>query len=362
MGKRSSTAVDVLVIGGGVVGASTALALSGNGVSVALLEAGTFAMPAGSSAGGARIYVPAAFPEVDYLSRGIRAHRRWREIEAQVGQPLLHPTGALSYGAFAGEQLPALAEAGVEFEELGADEVRRRFGVHLPAEKTIVFQPDAGVIDAGSAHAALISLARAAGTDMHEGEAVSRVRDDGQQLLVETASGRWSCRAVVVAAGPWSLGVLAGLGVHRELEATSQTVLHLDAARPPSRRSPALIDYDGEEPYSLWESDGRLKLAFHARGPVVHMDAPLPAPDHEIAARLREWASERYPDAEFATGETETCLYTNTPKERFVLERAGRIVIASACNGQGFQLAPRSGTTAAALALQALDSERVALV
>ena len=49
----------------------------------------------------------------------------------------------------------------------------------------------------------------------------------------------------------------------------------------------------------------------------------------------------------------ETCLYTNTPDERFVLERRGRIVVAAACNGQGFQLAPESGRRVAALALDA---------
>ena len=36
-------------------------------------------------------------------------------------------------------------------------------------------------------------------------------------------------------------------------------------------------------------------------------------------------------------------MYTNAPGERFVIERRGRIVIGSACNGQGFQFAPQTG-------------------
>ena len=45
-----------------------------------------------------------------------------------------------------------------------------------------------------------------------------------------------------------------------------------------------------------------------------------------------------------------TCLYTSTPDEEFVLERAGPLVVVSACSGHGFKLAPEIGRRAAALA------------
>ena len=47
----------------------------------------------------------------------------------------------------------------------------------------------------------------------------------------------------------------------------------------------------------------------------------------------------------------ETCLYTTTPDERFILERRGRIVIGSACSGHGFKFAPAVGKRLADLAL-----------
>jgi 2-octaprenyl-3-methyl-6-methoxy-1,4-benzoquinol hydroxylase len=52
--------VDVLVIGGGVVGAAAALAAARGGQRVALVEAGSPATARGSSKGTARIYAPAA--------------------------------------------------------------------------------------------------------------------------------------------------------------------------------------------------------------------------------------------------------------------------------------------------------------
>ena len=48
--------------------------------------------------------------------------------------------------------------------------------------------------------------------------------------------------------------------------------------------------------------------------------------------------------------EAETCLYTNTADERFILERRGRVVIGSACSGHGFKFAPEIGRRLADLA------------
>ena len=50
----------------------------------------------------------------------------------------------------------------------------------------------------------------------------------------------------------------------------------------------------------------------------------------------------------------ESCFYTSTDDERFVLERHGRIVVGSACSGHGFKFAPAVGERLAALAVEAL--------
>jgi len=61
------------------------------------------------------------------------------------------------------------------------------------------------------------------------------------------------------------------------------------------------------------------------------------------------YASERFPSSA-PTGLTESCLYTNTPDEDFVLDRVGPIVIGSPCSGHGFKFAPLIGAMLADLA------------
>ena len=50
----------------------------------------------------------------------------------------------------------------------------------------------------------------------------------------------------------------------------------------------------------------------------------------------------------------QSCFYTTTGDERFLLERHGRIVVGSACSGHAFKFGPAVGNRLAALALEAL--------
>jgi len=48
----------------------------------------------------------------------------------------------------------------------------------------------------------------------------------------------------------------------------------------------------------------------------------------------------------------QTCMYTTTADETFILERRGRVVVGSPCSGHGFKFAPAIGERLATLALQ----------
>ena len=61
-----------------------------------------------------------------------------------------------------------------------------------------------------------------------------------------------------------------------------------------------------------------------------------------------------YPDADPEPVAAETCMYTTTPDEHFILERRGRTVIGSACSGHGFKFAPAIGRRLAQMAADIL--------
>ena len=352
--RKEVSDCDLLVIGGGIVGAAAALDASRRGLRVDLLERGPLLPAAGSSKGTARIFAPAAFPDAEHLEMGLRALELWRGIEGASGIRLLEPTGALSVGAFAERELGALEAAGEEAELIPSERANRDLGVHLGDERPILWQPRAGVILADRAHRALLGLARAAGARLRERERALALSEEDDAVLVETERCHRRCGAAVVAAGPWTAELLAGAGIEVPLRVSRQSVAQLRLADPGGRRPVALMEFDDEEPYALWEPAYGLKAAFHARGPEVDAGDEPGEPDGEAIARLEAWARVRFPAATAGLAGAETCLYTNAPGERFWLERRGRIAVVSACNGQGFQYAPETGRRAVELALEPL--------
>src|SRR3954449_7667670 len=88
------------------------------------------------------------------------------------------------------------------------------------------------------------------------------------------------------------------------------------------------------------------------RGGGAAPGAPAP-PEPRLVERISAWAAERFDLAAPEPVAAETCLYTTTPDQEFVLERRGRVVIGSPCSGHGFKFAPAIGARLARLATQA---------
>jgi sarcosine oxidase len=104
--------------------------------------------------------------------------------------------------------------------------------------------------------------------------------------------------------------------------------------------------------YALAAPGVGLKAGLHHAGPPADPDEVGEA-DAAVVQWVSTWAARRYPELDPEPLASETCIYTSTADESFVLERHGRIVVASACSGHGFKFAPAFGRTLAALARDA---------
>jgi sarcosine oxidase len=103
-----------------------------------------------------------------------------------------------------------------------------------------------------------------------------------------------------------------------------------------------------------------LKAAVHHGGKLTDPNA-LGEPDAGLIDAITEWVAQHVVLASPRAVAAETCLYTTTADESFVLERRGRVVIGSACSGHGFKFAPAIGARLASLAMEALDSKPSAM-
>ncbi len=351
---------EVVVVGGGITGIATLQALARSGHDAVLLEQFALGHERGSSHGASRIF-RFAYPEAQYVRLAQRARQGWRQLEAQTGEQLISRTGSLDIGETALEVAAALAECDVPYEILDGRAAAARWPISLDPDEPALFQPDGGTLRADRAIAALLAGAQTAGGKVVDRTSVNRLSARADGITIETSAGALSALVAVVAAGAWGRSLLEPLGIDLETTATRETVSYFDHEH--SDELPTVIDYallpashddgNGRASYAVWAPGIGLKAGLHRGGPPTDPDLPGEV-DEALVAWTTEWVSRRYPRATPNPLLSETCIYTNTVDQDFVVERHGRVVVASACSGHGFKFAPALAGTIAKLVAEVL--------
>jgi sarcosine oxidase len=309
------------------MGCATAWALSERGAEVTVHEQFGLDHDRGSSHGRTRIF-RVAYPEADWVRFAQEAYAGWNELD---------PSLLGLYGLIELVADPALTsartldECGVQYRLLDRDEVRTH-GAVLPDGWTALHVADAGVVFADRARHAFLE---SAGVDVETNRRIESIDELDADV-------------VVVTAGSWVRRLVPDVPV----QVTRETVAYFKREGLPQ---PSIVDLDAETGghgmYSLYDPVHGLKAGAHHAGAEADPDAEEP-PDPAIVERIASWVSERFPDVDPEPVEAQSCLYTTTADEHFVLERRGRVVVGSACSGHGFKFAPAVGRRLAALAME----------
>ena len=311
------------------MGAAAARALAKRGHDVTIYEQFEHGHERGSSHGATRIY-RYSYPMEMYVGMMREALGLWRDLESESGETLLTQTGGLDCGKPLAEHAMAMEKHGIPFEILDPSDVRQRWS-SLELPDTALFQADGGFVRADSAWAALVAGAEAAGASIER----RRV-----EALADLSHDR-----VVVTAGGWARALLATAGIELPTRATRETVAFFRT----DEVLPTLVDWGDPSVYALPDPAYGLKVGEHIAGPTTDPDEEGVV-DEVSVERLRRWVGERYLNVDTQPAFTQTCIYTNTPDEHFVLERRDDIVVGSACSGHGFKFAPLIGKRLADLA------------
>jgi sarcosine oxidase len=348
--------IDVAVVGAGVMGSATALSLGRRHVKTVLFERFDIGHSRGASHGAVRIF-RLSYPTVDYVRLSTRALPAWRGLEDEAEERLLVTTGGIDSGPIAEHCADALGAAGLRHEWLSEREAGERFSaIDFTGLGRVVHQPDGGVALADRTVAAQVRLARARGVDVRSGTEVLSIRRTASGAVVETDGSEVEASTVVLAPGAWTAELTAAaLGRPLPVRATLQVVGHFRPADEASVGSmPTFVEWVGPDlvhyavpPVGVAPG---VKVGDHDPGPEVDpSDGPF-EPDARRLAPVEVYAARRLPGVVPTATEIETCIYSLTPDEDFILDRVGPIVIGAGFSGHGFKFGPLLGEVLADLA------------
>ncbi|MCY3887885.1 MAG: N-methyl-L-tryptophan oxidase [Chloroflexi bacterium] len=357
---------DVIVVGVGGMGSATVYELARRGRRVLGLERHEIPHVLGSSHGYSRVIRLAYFEDPAYVPLLRRAYELWRELEEVSGDSLLRITGSIDAGPrgdriFEGSR-EACAVHGLEHEVLSSRELSERFPAYrLSAETMAVLQPQGGFLDPERCIVAYVAAARSLGAAVRTGEALAGWEVDGSGVRVVTEIGEYRAERLVITAGAWAGKIVEPLA--GSLRPERQVLGWFTPSRPEWFRPSHFPVFNMTVPeghfYGLpvypeaSEVSGFKIGRYHHLEETCDPDTVDRTPRAADEAVLRSFVERYFPAGAGKTVALQTCLFTNTPDEHFILDRHPdhpAVAVAAGFSGHGFKFASVVGEIMADLA------------
>ena len=322
---------EYIVIGLGAIGSAAAYWLARRaGNEVLGLEQFELGHDKGASEDHSRV-IRLSYHRPDYVALAHHAYAAWRELEVEIGEPLLVITGDLFLGPHDSampvtDYIDSMTAQQLPFEQLGAAEIMQRWPqFHLGDDIFGTYQSQGGIVPARKGMLAHAQMARSHGATLLENTPVTSITPLVGGMEVSTPDSTYRCRRLVVAADSWTNGVLAPLGVALPLTLMEEQVSyfaspHLHEFTPD--RFPVWIWADEPNFYGMpvYGEERGIKAAQDMAGRVVTLDTRTYQPDPATLERVGAFLQRTIPKAYGPILYSKTCISTLPPDRDFVID------------------------------------------
>ncbi|KAM4627177.1 peroxisomal sarcosine oxidase isoform 1-T1 [Polymixia lowei] len=349
---------DCIVIGAGVQGSFTAYQLAKNNKRTLLLEQFVLPHSRGSSHGQTRI-IRKAYEQDFYTQMMEECYQLWSQLEKEANVKLYRRTGLLVMGPENGQQYQLIKST------LQRNHVpivllpRKEFSQHIPhvnlsdGEGALV-DTTAGVLYADRALKTVQDQFQKLGGIIKDGQKVTDIKP-GAVVTVSTSSGVYRAKSLVITAGPWANTLLSHTGLQLPLKVLKINVCYWKEKVPGlydvAGRFPCFVQVASKEAklhvYGLPSNEypGLMKVCYHM-GSETNPDERDMQTDRSDIEILQRYIAAHFPGLVPVPAVVETCLYTVTPDDHFVLDchpTYSNIVIGAGFSGHGFKFGPLIG-------------------
>ncbi len=369
---------DVIVIGLGAMGSAALYQIANKGVNVLGIDQFSPPHEFGSTHGETRVTRQAVGEGAEYVPLALRSYEIFREIEAETGADLLTITGGLiisnpsgnaslhGNSGFIEETVSAAKKFGVKHRVLNTDDIAKEFPqFNLDGNELGYFENEMGFLRPENCVSAQLGLAERYGAKIQRNEKVLKIRHNANSVEVITGKNNYSAEKLIISAGAWVKNFVEN-PLKDVFKIYRQVFYWFDIAE----------NYQqfklGNFPVFIWEygrsendfvygfpaidgESGGFKIATETYFETTDPDnVNREVPQNEIDNVFEKYIENRIFGVSRKCVKTATCLYTVTPKSRFIIDKLPeneRIIIASPCSGHGFKHSAAIGEILADLAL-----------
>lgn len=348
---------DIVIVGGGVIGASIAYFLiTESDRDVTLVEKN--AIGSGSTGDSSAIIRHHYGEKEIYTELAEWSHQFYQQFEDRVGEPIAYDENPRvtfaeedSHDAeYAESGYDVLSDHGIPVTRYDGDELDEAFPMfNLETFDFAVSDETAAYSDGTDVAAGFVRAAQQRGATVVTGVTVEEFEVESESITtVHTDEGTVSCENVVLAAGPWTPPLGEKLGLDIPVTPSREQVLLLEPTEAYREKYPDLVPTAGLPGgcYIRSEFGEGILIATHHSDDRCDPDHYEKRPDQETVLELHETVAEYIPELGDAGIRGEyTGVYANTPDHDFILDQCGPdgCYIACGFSGHGFKQAPAVG-------------------
>lgn len=368
---------DVIVIGAGISGSSTAYALTSRGHKCLLLEQFHFLHHNGSSHGRTRIFRLTYAVQI-YSMMCQKAFKLWKKLEEKSQMKVFYQNGGLDFGPKESQALQDTIEVCrklmIPHIVMEAEELTKKYPqFKFQPDDIGLFQENAGFLNATEGCRMFQWLAACGGCQLKEEEKVidivkiSRAEGRLQGYLVKTTKGEYNCKKLVICCGSWIEKFLKPLKISIPVEIWKCCYSFYRFDNPPlfqPDRFPIWIYFpvQGEKSkewnfygFPSFEYPDKIKGSIHYSEDIIDPDHNNHKPSEKLLEAGRNFMSNTFVGVskdkdnslDMLLDRAQTCLYTVTPDENFILDylpgHDGNIAVFGGCSGHAFKFGPLLG-------------------
>lgn len=345
---------DVIIIGGGIMGSSSAYHLAKKGVKVALLERRYIGDgPTGKSSAIIRQHYSNEITARMAL-HGVKTFKRFKE---EIGDDCGYQnTGFLV--VMGNESSPGLVKLlafqrslGIRTELLSNESVRELFpGLALDDSISVAYEPDGGYADAYLTTNAFARAAEKLGADIFTKAEVTGIRRDGKKVVgVDSTKGSFDAPAIISCTGAWARGVSEFVDVQVPINACRVQVAYFKRPNAIRGHHPVVADFVND---TYFRSEGTDLTLVGLLDPteanaIVDPDQFDESIDLDFVEEAGTKMMKRYPDMlESESTGGYASLYAVTPDWHPIVDEipsGSGYYVCSGFSGHGFKLGPAVG-------------------
>lgn len=342
---------DVIIIGGGVMGAAAAYYLSLYKKSILLIDFLSTKNVTNASRDYSKVFRASYGKDVYYSSLAIESLRLLRDLEVKANRKFYSRCGVLLLNLKRkeiNENINSLQKLNRQVTLLNKANLNKKYP-QLKADSGVI-EYDGGILDAFAIVDSYINFAKQNGVTILENKKVISVKN-GSVLLEDKEKIEYT--KIVIAAGT---GTNELLDNKLPITITKQNVIYI---RPNNISQfnktvlPAFIFLDKGYYGVPVHGINAVKVSSHTAGGIIQSLKKEEKVDKEYLLDCRKFLNEHIPDlADAKVVSSKVCYYDMTPDEGFIVDFIdNKSIVAAGFSGHGFKFAPLIGKSIADLIL-----------